>query len=278
MLEAGRSAAIFLFPKLDDDRAPNEFDTTITVEGWGEYGGSGTVPIESIQVSGTPVATIQPPLRGANWLAANGPSNTSVHRRAILFVNGKPKIGQRYAIDWVKLGADGKTFHDDEHDNRSYYAYDQPIYAAADGIIVNVKDGIAENIPNSGKIAAPIGMDTIAGNHIVEDLGRGRFAAYAHLRPGSIKVTPGERVRVGQVLGRLGNTGNSSEPHLHFQVCDARSFVDSEGLPFAIAQFTRSQYKIDKNKTGEHALTISGVRAVVDQEPVEDELDSFASK
>ena len=134
MLEAGRSAAIFLFPKLDDDRAPNEFDTTITVEGWGEYGGSGTVPIESIQVSGTPVATIQPPLRGANWLAANGPSNTSVHRRAILFVNGKPKIGQRYAIDWVKLGADGKTFHDDEHDNRSYYAYDQPIYAAADGI------------------------------------------------------------------------------------------------------------------------------------------------
>src|SRR5579885_600339 len=263
-LEAGRSGVIFLFPEVEN-RAVDEIDTSINLEGWGAYAGSGSVSVAAVLVRSESPIVIEAPVRGANWLAANGPSNKSAHRRAVLFVGGKPKIGQRYAIDWVQVGPDGRTFRGDEHDNRSYYAYDHPIYAAADGTIVSVKDGIAENVPNSEQLAAPIGLETIAGNNIIEDLGGGRFAAYAHLRPGTIKVKPGERVHSGQMLARLGNTGNSSEPHLHFQVCDAPAFVDSQGLPFAIRRFTRNRYRIDKPQDGKQSLVISAAQKVANQ-------------
>ncbi len=124
-------------------------------------------------------------------------------------MNGQPHIGQRYAIDWIQLGDDGKSFTGDEHDNSSYHAWDQEIHAVADGKIVEVKDGIPENVPNSGKIAVQITYDTLAGNHIIEELSEGHYAAYAHLRPGTIKVKVGDTVHAGDVLAHLGNTGNS---------------------------------------------------------------------
>ena len=138
-----------------------------------------------------------------------------------------------------------------------------------------MKDGIPENVPNSGKIAVPITYDTLAGNHIIEDLGDGHFAAYAHLRPGTLKVKVGDQVHAGNVLAHLGNTGNSSEPHLHFQVCDAPSFPASEGLPFAIDQYTYEDYKLDKTKPAQPALILKSSHAMTKQEPMEDELDSF---
>jgi biotin carboxyl carrier protein len=278
ILKPGQSGALFLFPTLDENRLPSELEMAVTIEGRGRYGGSGTVEVASIALDNAPPITIAPPIYGTNWLAINGPSNKSVHRRAILFYGGKPKIGQRYAIDWVKVGADGRTFHGDEHNNKSYYAYDAEIHAVADGTIIEVKDGIPENLPNSGKIAAPISSDTLAGNHIIENLGSGRFAAYAHLRPGSLKVKAGDKVRAGQVLAHLGNTGNSSEPHLHFQICDAPSFPDSEGLPFAISQFSRIEYKIERQSGGAPQMAIGRAQAMIDQEPIEDELDSFEIK
>ena len=120
-----------------------------------------------------------------------------------------------------------------------------------------------------------ISSDTLAGNHIIQDLGDGHFAAYAHLRPGTLKVKVGDTVHAGDVIGRLGNTGNSSEPHLHFQVCDAPSFPDSEGLPFAIDKFTRDDFKID-NAKGHAALVVKSSHLAAHEEPMEDELDSFA--
>jgi murein DD-endopeptidase MepM/ murein hydrolase activator NlpD len=144
-----------------------------------------------------------------------------------------------------------------------------------DGKIVEVKDGIAENVPNSGKLAVAMTSDTIAGNHVIEDLGDGRYAAYAHLRPGTLKVKVGDTVHAGDVIGHLGNTGNSSEPHLHFQVCDAPSFFESEGIPFAIDKFTREDFKID-NAKGRAALVVKSSRPVTREEPMEDELDTFA--
>ncbi|HEY9156927.1 hypothetical protein [Candidatus Binatus sp.] len=77
------------------------------------------------------------------------------------------------------------------------------------------------------------------------------------------------------MLAHLGNTGNSSEPHLHFQVCDAPSFPASEGLPFAIDQFTLDDYKIDKAQNGHQALLVKSSHPMTKQEPMDDELDSF---
>jgi murein DD-endopeptidase MepM/ murein hydrolase activator NlpD len=75
------------------------------------------------------------------------------------------------------------------------------------------------------------------GNHVILNLGGGRYALYAHLKTGSVRVEPGERVRQGQVLGNVGNTGSSTAPHLHFHVMDAPSALASNGLPYVFDQF-----------------------------------------
>jgi hypothetical protein len=276
ILQPGQAGVFFIFANFaPGDADPDSFDTAIRIEQHGPGSGSGTIQVAELDINPAAPITIQSPLRGKNWSAANGPSNTSPHRRAVLPANGQPHIGQRYAIDWIQLGDDGNSFTGDKHKNSSYHAWDQEIHAVADGKIVEVKDGLAENVPNSGKIAVTISSDTLAGNHIIQDLGDGHFAAYAHLRPGTLKVKVGDTVHAGDVIGRLGNTGNSSEPHLHFQICDAPSFPDSEGLPFAIDKFTRDDFKID-NAKGHAALVVKSSRLATHEEPMEDELDSFA--
>ena len=176
------------------------------------------------------------PLRGKNWLAFNGPSNTSLHRRTMIVLDATPHIAQRYAIDWVQIGDDGESYHGDAKDNRSYHCYGVEARAIADGVVVEVKDGLPENTPNAPPVV-PITVETIAGNHVNLDLGGGVYAMYAHLQPGSLRVKLGDRVTPGQVIGLVGNTGNSSEPHFHFQLMDRNSPLDSEGLPYSLPAF-----------------------------------------
>lgn len=176
------------------------------------------------------------PLRGDRWAAGGGPSNDSYHRRAHLVIDGHGYLAQRYAIDFVKIDNNGNTYHDNKADNKNYYAYGQDVLAVADGRIVEVKDGIPENIPQSGKTAVPIDLNTVGGNYIVMDIGYGRYAFYAHLIPGSLKIKLGDIVRKGQVMGKLGNSGNSSEPHLHFHIVDTPSFLGANGVPYAFDQ------------------------------------------
>jgi len=176
------------------------------------------------------IAIIGPPLRGGVWLAANGPSSISGHRRAMIVVESGPHVAQRFAIDYVKLTEQGRTFQGDSLKNASYAAYGTDALAVSDAVVRVVKDGIPENVP--GSRAVPITLETVGGNHVILDLGGGRYAFYAHLQPGSIRVKPGDRVKRGQVLGLVGNSGNSTEPHLHFHLSDAPSPLGSEGLPY----------------------------------------------
>jgi len=85
--------------------------------------------------------------------------------------------------------------------------------------------------------AVPITLDTVAGNYVIIEHERGRYALYAHLQPKSLRVKVGNHVRRGQVLGRLGNSGNSDAPHVHFHLCDASSALGCEGLPYVIDRF-----------------------------------------
>jgi murein DD-endopeptidase MepM/ murein hydrolase activator NlpD len=181
------------------------------------------------------------PLRGRGWRAANGPSNTSSHRRALIPVGGRARLAQRFAIDWIQLGDDGKTFTGDRLKNESYHAYGAEALAAADGVVVTLKDGIPQNVP--GGRAVPMTLETLCGNHVILDLGGGRFAFYAHLQPGSLRVKLGERVKRGQILGLVGNSGNSSEPHLHFHVTDGNSPLAAEGVPYVLDAFDAGQAK-----------------------------------
>jgi len=192
------------------------------------------------------LSEIVPPLRGKNWVAISGPSNSSVHRRSMQVFDGTPRIAQRYAIDWVRLGDSGKTYHDGRGKNSNYYSYGAEVLAIANGAVVEVKDGIPENTPPADskdgtppevKLAVEMTMETVIGNHIILDLGGGVYAMYAHMQPGSIRVKLGDRVTPGQVIGLLGNSGHAGEPHLHFQLMNRGSSLNSEGLPYYFPAF-----------------------------------------
>lgn len=198
--------------------------------------GTRTLALRPTSVS-RDVAVIGPPLRGGNWFAANGPGNVSEHRRAQIPIDGLPSIAQRFAIDYVIVDSAFKTYRGDSLKNESYYAEDQDALAVADGIVVATKDSIPENVPGVNSRAVPITLETVGGNHVILDIGNGRFAFYAHLRPGSLRAKVGDRVKRGAVLGKVGNSGNSTEPHLHFHISDYNSPLGSEGIPYVHDQF-----------------------------------------
>ena len=128
-------------------------------------------------------------------------------------------------------------------------------------------------------MAIEISPATAAGNSIVEDIGGGLYVGYAHFRPGSITVKAGDSIHRGQVLGKLGNSGNSTEPHLHLQICDGPSFLVCNGVPMRFKDMALSKYHIEKEGKKPIRLAIDGApRAVTGQEPMEDELVTFPGK
>lgn len=134
---------------------------------------------------------------------------------------------QRFALDLV-VSRDGATFAGDPARLESYFCWDRPVLSPATGRVVAAVDGLPDQ---------PVGrMDPAnpAGNHVVIDLGQGEYAFLAHLRQGSVAVAPGDAVAAGMQIGRCGNSGNSSEPHLHFHLQTTPELTTGEGLP---AQF-----------------------------------------
>ena len=182
----------------------------------------------------TPLRVLGGPVMGANWSPDNNPSLHSHHRMGLWVVGGTAQISRRYAIDWKKYGPDGKTWSGDQRDVRAYHAYGEKTVAVADGTVVAAQDGYPDNIPRTPagfEPAAPVTMESIAGNRVVLDIGGGQFAYYAHLKPGSVRVKAGDRVRRGQWLAAVGNSGDARQPHLHFQLTNSADIMASEGLP-----------------------------------------------
>ena len=185
-----------------------------------------------------PAMVVGPPLKGRNWVAANGLFSPD-HRRSYNAVDGQEHLAQRFAIDWVQLSPDGRFFHDSNSANGNFYGYGAEVIAVADGVVAAIVNDQPDNQGNNPASGRSPTLDSITGNCIVLDLGGGTFALYAHLQPGSIKVSVGQRVTPGQLLARLGNSGNSDAPHLHFQLMNGNSPLGAEGLPFALRAFTQ---------------------------------------
>jgi len=187
----------------------------------------------SAEVDRRPPVVLSPPLAGARW-AAVGSCCDGPHRRAVQAIDGALHLAQRFAIDFNQLDADHRIFAGDRTLNPSYPGYGQPILAVADATVVASVDRYPDQIPE-----APTGitLENAEENRVILDLGAGRYALYAHLKPGSIRVEAGEQVRQGQVLGELGNSGSSTGPHLHFHVMDAPSGLVADGLPYVFSDF-----------------------------------------
>jgi hypothetical protein len=180
---------------------------------------------------------IAPPLRGAGWLNANGCCDASAHRSARLAVDGSHLVTfELFAIDWIRLEGN-RLFTGDGTRNEDYFAFGAEVLAVADGTVAFIRDGLPEETPNEPTMAVHQPLD-YGGNEVVLELAPGVFAFYAHLQPGSIRVQAGDTVTMGQVLGLLGNTGNTTAPHLHFQLADGPDVLTANSLPFVLDHWT----------------------------------------
>ncbi len=131
-----------------------------------------------------------------------------------------------------------RPFKGDPSKNKNWFGHGSEVLAVADGIVSEAQNDIPENTPLTPKRPIPIpSAKAVGGNYLILDLGKGNFAFYAHMQPKGIRVRVGDRVHSGEVLGLLGNSGNSDAPHLHFQISNAQSISDGEGLPFVFESF-----------------------------------------
>lgn len=189
----------------------------------------------AIVVDRQPVIEIGPPLRGAGYISADSCCDATRHTRAAMGINGRVWIAQRYAVDWERLNASGRIYTGPQAELNSYAIFGQPAIAVADAVVESAMDNEPEQTP--GKFPTNIALDKADGNCVILDLGGHRYALYAHLQPGSVRVHAGEHVKLGQVLGLVGDSGNSIVPHLHFQVTNGPSSMASNGLPYQIRDF-----------------------------------------
>jgi hypothetical protein len=180
------------------------------------------------------VVVVGPPLRGSNYLAADSCCDSTLHRRAALPIDGRISLAQRYAVDWEQLDADDRIYSG-EKEVENYTIYGQEAIAAADATVVKVVDGLPEQKP--GEFPQGITPEEADGNSVILDIGGGNYALYAHFQPGSVRVEEGDRVERGEVLGLVGNSGNSLAPHLHFHVMSGPQSLASNGLPYEVDSF-----------------------------------------
>jgi hypothetical protein len=182
--------------------------------------------------------SISPPLRGGPYLNFNGCCGLSPHRTALAQVDGGDYLSERFAADFIRIDRQGRGGQGDLSRNESFFTFGEPVVAVGPGRVVRTLDDVPENVPLSEPPSDRFTTRTIVGNQVVLRLRDGRFATYGHLQTGSVRVRRGQRVRAGQVLGRVGNTGQSGGPHLHFQLTDGRDPIASDGVPFAFRRFT----------------------------------------
>ena len=154
----------------------------------------------------TPVV-ISPPLDGPKWLNGNSCCDMTAHRMAMNPLNGQLWAAERFAIDYLQLSPDGTIFRGDRSKPESYPYFGADIHAVADGPVVSVMEGLPEQIAGQAPTGLP--LEQYGGNHVVQDIGGGNYAFYAHLKTGTVKVKPGDQLTSGQVIANLGNTGNT---------------------------------------------------------------------
>jgi murein DD-endopeptidase MepM/ murein hydrolase activator NlpD len=167
------------------------------------------------------------------WLVANGGVTPEKSHSWDL-------IAQRYAYDLVKADAEGRTHRGEGKQLADYYAFGQPIVAPAGGEVVQVRNGIRD-YPRPGLGRIDFFTRDIAGNYVVIRHTEGEYSFLAHLKRDSMRVKVGDWVERGQVIGLCGNSGHSTEPHLHFQVQDHPNFYLAVGLPVKFADVAGEQ-------------------------------------
>jgi hypothetical protein len=190
------------------------------------------------------------------YIAGDGCCDSTRHLRATLALNGTAYDAQRFAIDWEQLDPQGRIYVGDPSKPTSYIIYGEQAYAVADGVVIEAVNDQPDQPPGKLPNLPPALAD---GNHVILDLGNGLYALYAHFAPDSVQVVNGQSVHRGQVLGKVGTSGNSSEPHLHFQITDGPAPLLSNGVPYLLRSFSA---------TRRGASTQAFDAAIIDGQPI----------
>lgn len=254
ILKPSESGIIFIFLTFKTkEEIPPSINHALGIE----YDKTGqTLYAQPLKVDFTPPVIVSSPVVGEHWWTPNAASNDSDHRRAVLLLDGEIRIAQRFAVDWIQFDADGKWYHGDPEVNSNYGAYGKPAVAVADAEVIQLKDGVPENVPGH-KSEIPFLLDTVMGNYVCLKINETTYALYAHLIPDSLRVKVGQTVKRGETLGLIGNSGNSTAPHLHFQITQKPdvlietgkiSPIYANGIPFALDTFLLQDYSVIKRE------------------------------
>lgn len=211
-------------------------------------------------------AVIGSPLAGDGWLAGNGCCTFSSHRGVMMPFGGRINGAERFAIDFQQVDLNSKplvdlqagrivTYRGDPTKNESYLAWDSPVRSVADGTVVKVVSNAPDIAP--GALPANVAIGEATGNRVIIDIGDGVYTLFAHLKQDSPTVRVGDKVKRGQVIGRLGNSGNTTEPHLHFQLTRSEAPLVGDNVPFEIDAFSYEGVFMD---TGEFDASATGPR------------------
>lgn len=184
---------------------------------------------------------IASPLYGSGWLNSSGccADPTSEHRTLVLPADGSLRTPEMFAIDWIRE-VGGAFYKGDGKKLADWPDFGVPIHAVANGTVVAAINNRPEVPPftetdNNPTVRKP---QDFSGNYVVERIAPGHYAVYVHMQTGSVRPKVGQRLRTGQVIGLLGNTGNTTGPHLHFGIQDGPNILTSNSLPFEIPSFT----------------------------------------
>jgi hypothetical protein len=236
ILPPGGTAVVFMEISLPGTRKTlrlvHQMDLTIEKDG-----GSANSVVRggTIQIAQNSPLVVAPPLRGGPWAAIYNSLWPTGHRRVFYTIGGTARLPGRYAIDFIKLDNAGRYARGDEDSIRNWLGYCAGVYAVADGVVASIRTDAAES--NTLSAYTPASPENATGNYVSIRIAEDRFAFYEHLKPGSIRVKPGQKVKKGELIAELGFTGQTTGPHLHFHIANADSPLGAESIPFELESF-----------------------------------------
>jgi hypothetical protein len=193
--------------------------------------------VSHIRTSTAQATVLTPPVLPGDWYMSEGCcADDTHHRRGIDPVNGELLVPQRFAIDFYKVDAQHRTWIGDPSKLSSYLTYRQPVLAAGPGTVVASRNDLPNN-PDLPKPPKNVPLDQAVGNFVIEKLNSGLYVLYGHMDPGSVVVKAGQKVAGGSKLGLIGTSGNSTTPHVHFQILTEPTFFPTDSPPYVFSQF-----------------------------------------
>ena len=216
---------------------------------------------------------IKPPVAGDGWLATTACCSPNVHRDLRIAVDGRRiSTAETFAVDWARVEGD-RLYDGDGSQNEQFYAYGEEVLAVADGTVVFTQDGKPEGVPDQATPAQD--LSDFGGNQVMLQIEPNVYVWYAHLQPGSLMVEVGDEVEAGTPLAKLGNTGPSLGPHLHFGLLDVNNSVTGRSLPFVLDSYTLVGTVDFATSEGDHLVVTGDPHEVTSVYPLYGSISNF---